>query len=95
MARRPKSIVQRVILHNNQDVHGNWIPMRLDRDSWVLLQPKSEGPWGREARRHGGDNFRRAFKAQIVDFSWTPGVRGASNLDKVLVRHAYQPCHLR
>ena len=94
MARRPKSIVQSVILHNDQDVHGNWIPMRLDRDSWVLLQPKSEGPWGREARRHGGDNFRGAFKAQIVDFSWTPGVRGASNLDKVLVRHAYQPRQL-
>ena len=29
-----------------------------------------------------------------MDFSWTPGVRGASNLDKVLVRHAYQPRHL-
>ena len=95
MARRPNSQVQSVMLHNNQDGEGNWIPMRLDCDSWVMLQPTSEGPWGREARRHGGDNFRGAFKAQIIDFSWTPGVRGEINLDKVLVRHAYQPRHLR
>ena len=94
MARRPNSLIQSVILHNNQDVEGNWIPMRLDRDSWVMLQPASDGPWDREARRHGGENFRGAFKAQIRDFSWTPTVHGACNLDKVLVQHAYQPRHL-
>jgi hypothetical protein len=94
MDRRPKSIVQSVILHNDQDFEGNWIPLRVDRDSWVMLQPTSAGQWGREARRHGGDNFRGAWKAQIRDFSWVQGVRGRSNLDQVLVRHAYQPHHL-
>jgi hypothetical protein len=95
MASRPNSLVQSVILHNTQDLEGNWIPMRVDRDSWVMLQPASDGPWGREARRHGGENFRGAFKAQIRDFSWISTEHGACDLDKVLVQHAYQPRHLR
>ena len=68
--------------------------MRLECDSWVMLQLASDGPWGWVAKRHGGENFQGSFKEQIINFSWKPYVHGACNLDKVLVQEAFQPHHL-
>ena len=68
MSRHPISIVQSVILHNDKDLEGNWIPMRVDIDSWMMLQASTQGRWRKEAKNLGGDEFKGSFKAQVKGF---------------------------
>ena len=63
MLRRPISTIQSVILHNDKDLEGNWIPMRVDIDSWVMLQASIQGRWGKEAKNLRGNRFKGSFKA--------------------------------
>ena len=69
MSRCPISTVHSVILHNDKDLEGNWIPMRTDIDSWVMLQASIQGRWKKEAKNLGGDGLRGSFKAQVKDFN--------------------------
>lgn len=91
--RRPRSQVTSVTLHTTHNAEGDWIPTRYERLSWVRLNPRRSGDWAREARRNGGDNMRRSFKAQIVDFRFKVDKRklvtNKPEVESVLVRHAY------
>ena len=92
--RQPRAQMCAVTLHSTHNVEGEWIPMRYERLSWVRFNPGRVGSWAREARRHGGDNMRGSFKAQIVDFRFKVDKRrvvtNKPELQSVLVRHAYE-----
>lgn len=91
--RRPTSQVAAVVLHSTHNADGEWIPTRYERMSWVRLNPGSIGAWARDARRHGGDDMRGTYKAQIRDFKFKVDhrkvVTNKPELQSVLVRHAY------
>lgn len=91
-SRKPRAEVCAVVVFNDQDVDGRWIPMRLEIDSWVTLRAAARGHWGRDARAHGEESAAGAWKAQIKQFRWS--VQDAAStrtpkLEAVLVRHAY------
>ena len=91
--RRPRAEVQTVVIYNDQDARGRWIPLRLEIGSWVTLQPTMSGPWARDARTHGGATNAGAWKAEICKFRWSfARIHGKEvlQLDSILVRHAYQ-----
>jgi len=50
--RVPKPKVCSIVVFNDQDVNGAWIPMWLEIDSWVTLQPASRGTWATDAYVH-------------------------------------------
>jgi hypothetical protein len=91
MMARPKSKIIGVVLHNDQDTAGRWIPMKLEVGSWITLQSKRDGAW---AHRNGAYRFWGAYKGQILEFRMKCK-NGSANLgqslivDKVKVRHAY------
>lgn len=92
-SRRPRAGVQSIVVYNDQDVGGQWIPLRLEVGSWVTLKPASTGPWARDSRRQGEESNAGAYKARIVEFQWSYStVRGkvVMKLESVLVRHAYE-----
>lgn len=89
----PTAGVQAVVIYNDKDLRGNWIPLRLEVGSWVTLMPAERGPWARDARTHGDQSFVGAWKAQVMRFRWHWNIingRRVMVLDGVLVRHAYQ-----
>ena len=91
--RRLGSEVQSVVIYNDQDESGCWIPLCLEIGSWMTLQLALTGPWTRDARRHRGATNAGAWKVEIRRFSWNYAwVDGRSvlHLDSILVRHAYQ-----
>lgn len=95
MARRPSDEMAAVLVHNDKDTFGKWIPMKLEVGSRVTLQPERTGAWGRDAARHGGDSFGGAYKGQILKFRFkNPEAPESSRAPKmelqaVKVRHAY------
>jgi hypothetical protein len=90
----PEAEVQSVVIYNDQDATtGRWIPMHIEVGSWVILQPRSRGPWVADARNHGFDGNARAWKAQVLQFRWgllTVHGREIMRLEAAKVRHAYQ-----
>ena len=96
--RQPLAEVQSVVLYNDQDAHGRWIPMRLEIGSWIKLKAACRGPWARDARTHGGESYAGAWKAEVLKFRWVSTVnrgRQVIRLDAILVRHAYQQRQLQ
>lgn len=95
---QPDSKPQTVVLYNDQDAVGRWIPLRVEIGSWVTLKAADRGPWAKDARTHGADSFAGAWKAQILQFWWhVENCRGRQKLklDLIKVRHAYQRRQLR
>ena len=64
----PKSKIIGVVLHNDQDTVGRWIPMKLEVGSWITLQPGRDGAWAIDAHRNGANTFWGAYKGQILEF---------------------------
>jgi hypothetical protein len=64
----PKSKIIGVVLYNDQDTAGRWIPMKLEVGSWITLQPRRDGAWAIDAYRNGANTFRGAYKGQILEF---------------------------
>lgn len=96
MARRPRSTVAAVVVHNDEDTHGNWIPMKLEMGSWVTLKAGSHGAWARDAKAHGSETYGGAYKGKIVSFQFkATSIDGREStsrppiLERILVRHAY------
>ena len=50
MSRYLVSFVESVIFYNDKDLEGNWIFMRVDIDSKMMLQASTQGHWRREAK---------------------------------------------
>jgi hypothetical protein len=94
MMAHPKSKITGVVLHNDQDIAGRWIPMKLEVGSWITLQLGRDGAWAIDAHRNGANTFQGAYKGQILEFRMKcengSADRGQSSIvDKVKVRHAY------
>lgn len=90
---KPIEEVQSVVLYNDVDVQGRWIPLRVEIGSWVTLKASHRGPWARDARVHGVDSFAGAWKARILEFRFKVITRRGKDvlqLDAIKVRHAYQ-----
>lgn len=89
----PPAEVQSVVIYNDKDAAGRWIPLRIEVGSWVTLKPATRGPWAKDARVHGEESFAGAWKAQILRFQFHAStVRGrvVHKLAAIEVRHAYQ-----
>ena len=65
---KPIEEVHSVVLYNDIDARGKWIPLRVEIGSWVTLRASSRDPWSRDARVHGVDSSAGAWKAQILEF---------------------------
>lgn len=91
-ANQPDAEAHSVVLFNDQDGDGRWIPLRVEIGSWVTLKAAERGPCARDARTHDADSFAGAWKAQILQFRWhlvNRLSRQVLELDVLKVRHAY------
>lgn len=77
---RPRSSVQAVLLFNEQDGDGNWVPRKYELGSWVTLRPAKRGGHGKDRSSAEGD-----YKAKILQFRMS-----AQSVSEVRVQHAYQ-----
>lgn len=90
---KPREEVHSVVLYNNVDADGKYVPLRVEIGSWVTLRATERGPWARDAQIHGLDSFAGAWKAQILEFCFKVVMRHQKEvlqLDAIKVRHAYQ-----
>jgi len=83
---RPRTQIESVILHTEQDQNGEYIPLKLGIHSWITLMPGKKGGHARDAKKHGGSSIEGAYKAQILKFRVQPGSKVVS---QVPVQHAY------
>lgn len=83
------SSIQSVLLYNSTDSHGNYIPTKVEVNSWVNLMPGKTGGHAKDAMKHGAINNAGAYKAKVVDFKTRGGV-----VTSVYVQHAYMFRHL-
>jgi len=77
---RPRSFVQSVVLNHLQDKDGEYIPTKIEVNSWVALEPEKRGGHAREAKKHGD------YKAKVLKFKVYPD---SSTIQAILVQHAY------
>jgi len=83
---RPRSSVQAVLLNNFVDNEGNYVPMRVEINSWVNLMPGKIGGHAKDAAKHGGAAIEGSYKAKVLGFRVSSGMRMVS---AVQVQHAY------
>jgi len=86
-----ESDIASVVLFHLTDDNGNSIPLRIEVNSWVTLQPGERGGHARDARKHGGASLSGAYKAKIIKFKAS---RSATSVSQILVQHAYMPRQL-
>jgi hypothetical protein len=89
----PQVEVQSVVIFNNKNVNGRWIPLWIEIGLWVMLKAAERGPWARDAHNHGVEPYVRAWKAQILQFKFRVSIargREVMKLEAIQVRHAYQ-----
>ena len=88
---RPRSSVQGVLLFNEQNEQGDWVPRKYEISSWVTLMPGGRGGHVRDSKKHGGNTIDGSYKARILEFKLSPDSR---TISEVLVQHAYMFCQL-
>jgi hypothetical protein len=81
---RPRSEIQSVIFYNMIDSHGNWVPMKVEVNSWVTLMPGRNGGHAKDERKHGGYSMDGSYKAKVLEFRVQ-----ATSVASVCVQHAY------
>ena len=83
---RLQSKIQSAIVYiKNIESNGNWVPLKIEANSWITLQPGKIGGHAEDSRRHGGSLIASAYKAKVLQFKVGP----TSTLKKILVEHAY------
>lgn len=83
---RPRSSIQAVILNNSVDDEGQYIPLRVEKNSWVNLMPGKTRGHAKDAAKHGGAGIAGSYKAKVIDFRLSPGMK---SIAAVRVQHAY------
>lgn len=81
-----ESNIQSVVLYHLTNEDGDNIPLRVEVNSWITLQPGERGGHAKDAKRHGGPSISGAYKAKILGFK---AGRGASSVSRIEVQHAY------
>ncbi len=75
MAKRPRSEIQSVLVHVKGDIGDAWVPKKIEKNSWISLNPPRQGPWAKQD-----------FVAQVKKFKFAPN---STTLQSILVTHAY------
>lgn len=83
---RPRSTVQSVILYTQQTNDGDYIPRRVEVNSWVALYPGKRGGHARDSMKYGVTTIAGAYKAKVLEFHIAPG---SGKVKAVKVMHAY------
>ena len=83
---RPRSSIQAVLLYNSVDDEGEYIPLRVEKNSWVSLMPGKKGGHAKDATKHGGAGIAGNYKAKVIDFRLSHGMKLIAD---VQVQHAY------
>lgn len=83
------SSIQSILLYNSTDSHRNYIPTKVEVNSWVNMMPGKTGSHAKDAMKHGEIKNAGAYKAKVVDFKTRGGV-----VTYVYVQHAYMFRHL-
>lgn len=84
-AMRPRSLVEVVTIFTRTDAEGNWIPQKIEVNSWVTLTPGSVGGHAKDAKKHGGSGMVGSYKVKVLEFKIS--VHGSVSMVKV--QHAY------
>lgn len=71
------SNIQSIILLHLTYADGVCMPLQLEANSWVTIQPSEKGGHARDARRHGGTSLTWVYKARVLKFK---AGRGSSNI---------------
>lgn len=77
---RPRSYIQSVVLYNERDKDGDYIPLKIELNSWVALH----------SDELGGTSINGAYKARVCEFEVKGGV-----VTQIRVQHAYMRRELR
>jgi len=89
--RAPRSTVSSVVLYNQIDKNGEFIPQRFEVNGWITLMSGKRGGHANDTMKHGGSsNIDGAWKAKILQFRFNVSLNGSVVISEVLVQHAYQ-----
>jgi hypothetical protein len=91
-AMRPRNQVQSVLLYTQTTDEGDYIPRRIEINSWVALQPGKRGGHAHESKKYGSNSIIGAYKAQVLKFRVAPG---STSISEIKVQHAYMHRQLR
>lgn len=80
-AMRPRSQVQSALLHK-----GEYIPTKVELNSWVALQPGRTGESTEESRKYNPNSILDTYKAQVLEFRVAPG---STTISSIRIQHAY------
>lgn len=83
-SRRPRSTIDSVVLFNEKDDEGSWVPRKYTRNAWVLMHPSSKGTFRKSKKTKF--SFRSYWKAKIIDFKTSAG---GKSISEILVQHVY------
>lgn len=83
-SRKPCSSIDSVLLFNETDDNGLWVPRKYSKNSWVLMHPSSRGAFRK--RKRSKLSFRSYWKARILDFRTSSG---GKSISEILVQHVY------
>jgi hypothetical protein len=83
---RPCSSIQAIILSYSVDDEGEYIPLRVEKNSWVSLMLGKTGGHAKDATKHGGAGIAGCYKAKVIDFRLSHGMK---SIVVVQVQHAY------
>ena len=79
-------------------------PTKYDIESRVTPNPGKSGVWARDAKLHGGQTLRGAYKRQMIDWRFKVANVGCdvsnnpqaeSRAESILIRWAYSPWQMR
>jgi len=74
-----------VILYNRKDENENWIPMKVEANSWVTLMLRKTGVHAKDAKKHRGHDIDGCYKVKVLKFG-----ANANSVAIVYIQHAYQ-----
>ena len=83
---RLRSYVQSVILYHLQNGVGDYIPTKIEINSWVGLEPEKRGGHAHEAKKHGN------YLARVLKFKIC---LDGSTISTIQVQHAYSRQQLK
>lgn len=83
---RPRNQVQSVLLYTQMTDEGDYIPRRIEINSWVALQPGKRGGHAHESKKYGSNSIIGAYKAHVLKFRVAPG---STSISEIKVQHAY------
>ena len=79
-----QSRITRVLLYIKES-EGNFIPIKVEVNSWISLFPSNRRRHARDALRHGGSSIAGSYKAKVLKFRFNrTGI-----VSGVLVQHSY------